>query len=457
MRSIKNTQASYRATPLLVFLSILPVIAYVLLSYLGLMSMAKVAAMGVFAALLGLTCFSRPRWGIYFIVFYIYAGLSFYLPGPTAAGVMLILAAALLADALRGESILLPEPVFLWSVSLFVLAAMGSILWAHSYDLAIGGSSRILKALLVVFLLVHFIRTPEKLLKFGFWIFVGGVATVILGIINMKLGIDKSFDPHGGIAVQRFSGAHKNSNYAATYMLSTLPIGVFIIRYVKSWFLKMLAVTGVIVVITGSFATLSRSSIFAFVAIMMGVLLKEARNWKVYLLLIVPIAAGLLLTPRYYWMRLWEMTALLEDVRQDYSIYTRVMVLRQSWELFLEHPLTGIGLNNFFARSGTDVFKRIGVHNAYLEVLCGVGIFGMIAYLAVICSALRQFYLGFRAQWPEPYVWMKHLSYYMMLGFVAVLVRMVFSDIHFNYVLWVPIAGALVIGTVRRRECRLPS
>lgn len=453
MRSVKQTPVTSRTTPLLVFLSILPVVAYVLLSYLGLISLAKLAVIGAAAAISAVVCFSRPRLSMLFMVFYIYAGLSFYLPGPTAPAVMMLVTAAVLADAMRGKSILLPEPAFLWSLSLFALFAVQSMLWAQSFSQSIVGFSHFAKALLVVFLLFHLMRTPEELLKLGRWIFIGGVATVVLGFINMKLGIAKSFDPHGGITVPRFSGAHGNPNYAATFMLSTLPMGVFIIRYIKGSLSKVLAVIGVLVVIIGTFATLSRSAIFAFTAIVLGVLFKEVRSRKIYPLLLALIAVGVLLTPRYYWMRLWEMTEIVKDIRHDYSIYVRFAALKQSWQLFIEHPLTGIGLNNFVVRSGTELFKRIGVHNAYLEVLCGVGIFGAVAYLSVIFSALRQCILGIRAQWPARYASMRHFSFYLMLSLVSVLISAIFASIEFNYALWVPIAGALIIGAIRRKEC----
>jgi hypothetical protein len=57
---------------------IAPAILFVLIRQLGYMKYAKLGAAAV-AALAGAAfLFVRPRWGLYLIVFYVYAGLSFY-------------------------------------------------------------------------------------------------------------------------------------------------------------------------------------------------------------------------------------------------------------------------------------------------------------------------------------------------------------------------------------------
>jgi hypothetical protein len=61
----------------------------------------------------------------------------------------------------------------------------------------------------------------------------------------------------------------------------------------------------------------------------------------------------------------------------------RTRGLQAGWHRFLDHPLSGSGL--------VDLFD---VHNNYLEVAIGVGIFGFVAVLVVLYTLVRPLVLG---------------------------------------------------------------
>jgi len=180
-------------------------------------------------------------------------------------------------------------------------------------------------------------------------------------------------------------------------------------------------------------------------------LVKEIRSPRVGFAVIVLMGIGVLLTPRFYWVRLGDLTDLAEAVRNDWSFYIRFEAMREAWKTFLEHPLTGVGLSNFPLRSAREVFVRIGPHNMYLGLLADLGIFGLLAYLGVHYAAFREFVASMRAKWQEGYEWLADFSYYLALTLVTALMAGLFMDCEFTYLLWIPVAGALALQNVRTR------
>ncbi|MFH1755907.1 MAG: O-antigen ligase family protein, partial [Candidatus Latescibacterota bacterium] len=134
------------------------------------------------------------------------------------------------------------------------------------------------------------------------------------------------------------------------------------------------------------------------------------------------------------------------------SIYTRLQAAKSAISLFLQYPLTGVGLNNFMARSGTDLYVQLVAHNSYLEILAGVGVFGFIAWMSIILSSVRGCCKGMRHRWDAKDDWLKSLSFYMLLSLISSLMNNMFISGEFAYFLWTPLAGGLVAGNLTRRS-----
>lgn len=426
-----------------------PLVAWLVLQKLGFIGLARLAGLGAAGIVVGIVCFTLPRYGVYFLVFYIYAGLSFYLPGVAIIAIVLSITVAMLLGFARGEVSQLRDPVFAWAAGIFALVGAGSMLFARNEMAVVSALIQFLKAVLAATLIVQAVRTPDQLRWLARWIFIGATATVFLGTINLMLGLDTSVNIIGEAKVVRFSGAHANPNYAAFFMTSAIPIGVFLVRYGAGKFDRLLGVVGAVTLIVGVTATFSRTALVGLSAVIVGVLVREVRDRRAYAAIIVLFAAGILLTPRYYWMRIWALTEIASNVGEDYSVYLRFEAMKRSWQMFLENPLTGVGLHNFRFRS--EMFKPVTNHNMYLNTASGAGVFGIAALLAIYFNALRGFYRGSVARWPESYSWMKHLAFYFGLALFSTMLDGFFADIEYNYMLWVPIGVSLVFVSLRAR------
>ncbi|MCK4773486.1 MAG: O-antigen ligase family protein [Candidatus Krumholzibacteria bacterium] len=451
MNTTADTLLSRKAVVLLLCATVLPIIALVLIQYLGLMSAAVMGAAGLIALAGALLVLTHPKIGVYFMLLYVYGGLGFYLPHIAPVGVVGVMAVGVLLALMRGASFRAMDGVFLCFVTLFALIALQSMLWAHNLDNSVFAFSILAKSVLLVVLIVQLIETPEDLRSFGTWIFLGGIAAVVLGMMNLSLGIAGEINVLRRGDVMRFTGTHANPNYAAAWMMAAIPMGFFYMKHGRNALVKLAGIAGVLILIAGVFSTLSRAAVISFAAVVLGVLVKEVKSPKIGAVMVLLLGVGLLLTPGYYWVRIMAVADLSQSVRSDWSFYLRYSAMRAAWDTFLEHPLTGVGLNNFRVRSASEVFVRIGPHNGYLEILADLGLFGFLTYMGVQYSALRQFAAGFRTRWQKGYEWLGDFSYYLILTMVSALVSVLFMDSEYNYLMWIPVAGGLSLANIRKR------
>src|SRR5262249_1635751 len=68
----------------------------------------------------------------------------------------------------------------------------------------------------------------------------------------------------------------------------------------------------------------------------------------------------------------------------EYSVVTRTEYWRGAWQMFLDHPLTGVGLGAFptaypaYGRSSVRNERLEQAHNDYLQLLTDTGLIGAI-------------------------------------------------------------------------------
>jgi O-antigen ligase len=438
-----------RETAGLLLLIVLPLLLTFAVQAMGYGRYLRLAAVGMVAAALGGVVFLRPRAAAYFLAFYAFAALGTILPASIAQLTTLAVLAAALVGFQRGDHNGFRDAPFLWAMGFFFVFCFHSMLYAHHIDLSLVWMFSMVKVFTLVFVIVHFVRTAEQLRRLALFIFLGAVATVVGGFVAYRLGID--IDPTNEMFLPRFSGLHGDPNYGAAHMCAALPLGIFAVRYETRKWLRAVYVLFACLLILGVFLTLSRGGVFALATVLVGVVAREARSRRAYTAIAGLLAALPLLAPVEYWERLRTLSNLAEYAARDWALLTRVRALETAWELSKENPFTGIGVGNFIMRGSVGVWVRIVVHNAYMEVLVGAGVLGLLAFLAMLGAGLRQMVRGarMRLDWPE---WMPSLCYYFAVSLVASLMAALFLSIMYRYLLWVPVAAGLVIGNLIRQS-----
>lgn len=437
----------------LVGLGLLPVLAFLALHFLGYLKLARLGAVALAGVVAAGVLFLRPRWGLYLLLIYIYSGVGLFLPINLAAPTIAIVLAAVLLEWVRGERPILPDTYFWSAVAAFTMIALFSMLFARDIGASMRELGSFAKMLLVVVLITHLIRTPRHLRGLCYAVFIGAVATVVLGVLGIALGLEGAGENYiGGVHIMRFTGAHENPNKAAAHMCSALPLGLFAARTCTSRAARIGFAVGSVILVVAIFATFSRSAIIPLTIILVAVALFELRSRRAFFSIVALVTLGVLLAPRYYWERVMTLPGALKTASLDWSVYTRMLALQTAWEMFLNHPVTGVGLGNFMGSSAYRLFVRIVVHNTYLEILVGTGIAGLAAFIAILVGGLRHAVAGARRRWKAHPAWMRSLSFYVMLSALSIVLSAGFATMSFRYALWVPVAAGLVIGNMLRAD-----
>lgn len=441
---------SRRATLALGSLAVLPLLAWYGMRLLGLDFLLIPAAGAVCGAVAVAALFIRPRWGAYALAFWVYAGISLFSPVDAAPVILAVALAAIMLGLLRGDENAMTDRVFWIALLFFVLFSLQSGLVAEYPSLMFRDLFTFGKALAVVIVIVQVIRTPGQLRMLGNAIFAGAVATVIIGIMAIRSG-QAGLNYMGEVDMLRFSGSHGDPNTAASIMCSALPFGFFAV-YHERGLRRVLSVLGVITLIVATFDTFSRGALFSIAVVLVAFVAREVRGRRSFIMLAALLGVGLLLTPGYYWTRAFGLASAFEHTTSDFSVYTRLLAFQTAVEMFVHHPLTGIGLGNFIQSASYRLFIRIVTHNTYLDVAVGVGIFGLFAFLAMLGTGFRHAWRGARREWTGQPKWMNRFSFYAFLSMVSIAISGLFLTFSFRYQLWIPVAVGLVIGRLLRGE-----
>jgi putative inorganic carbon (HCO3(-)) transporter len=435
-----------------------PAVLFLIVRLLGYMNFALLGAAGVVAVAGSAFLFVKPRWGLYAIIFYVYAGLSFYFSFFAVGAMSVIVIAAVVIDLMFGAENRLTDSLFWYAVGMFLLIAIGSMVFAMSPKLSLIEISNYLKMVALAYVIVHLIRTPRELRMLMYVVFAGALATVFLGVMNLFLGIQNVGDNYigGSEYMLRFMGTHENPNRAAAFMCTAVPFGIFGLKWARRRY-KPFWILALAILVIAVYATFSRSVAFPLAMIAVAVVAREVRSRRSFTIVAALVALALVATPKVWWERVLGLGAAFQTTTLDWSVYTRLMALHTAWEMFLHHPITGIGIGNFIVAAAYKVFLRIVVHNTYLETAVGTGIFGLAAFLFILASGFRHTVDGVRDRWEGQPEWMRSACFYCALSAVSIWMSAFFGTMPFRHPFWVPIATGLVIANLLRNNRAAPA
>ncbi|MGE0131425.1 MAG: O-antigen ligase family protein [Blastocatellales bacterium] len=118
----------------------------------------------------------------------------------------------------------------------------------------------------------------------------------------------------------------------------------------------------------------------------------------------------------------------------EYSVVTRVEYWRASWQMFLDHPMLGVGLGAFpaiypsYGRSSAKYERLEQAHNDYLQLLTDAGLAGAMIGLWSLVEIVRVA----RAQWRELEKFRSRDRAVVIGGYTAVFGLLIHSFTDFN-------------------------
>jgi len=178
--------------------------------------------------------------------------------------------------------------------------------------------------------------------------------------------------------------AYGHPNSLGGVSMGAIPYVVYLLPVVRSWFLRIpLLVLGVTAT-TCVLYTGSRTAYVSFFSFSLAwfLLSRRKRQWLLRAMLIAVIAFPVI--PQHYKERFASIGGQEAEGR---SKETRIQILSDAWQVFLENPL-GVGVASFPVVRQQRFGRMQDTHNLYLEVATNLGGQGVVVFLALVASML---------------------------------------------------------------------
>ena len=245
------------------------------------------------------------------------------------------------------------------------MAISPSVAWTQLVDY--------LKVVVIFIVMVSVVRTVGRLKALLLLILS---ITVVVSIMAVKDYLTGNFDLQGVRIEGVIGGMFANPNDLALHLVTMIPITLALAFGSKGLLAKCLYLMIALSIIAGVIATFSRAGFLGLIVTLGALTWRLARRNKGLLLacflgplLLIPLIAG-------YSSRF---------TTNEGSAINRMDDLKRSIYVGLNHPLAGIGLNNYRFYSNNNQAS----HNAYTQVFSEMGIVALVLYVALLLSPLR--------------------------------------------------------------------
>jgi O-antigen ligase len=294
----------------------------------------------------------------------------------------------------------------------YFMACLVSLTSARDLDIALLGVSDLAKDILFALTLMIILKTDrEKALETAFWAII--LSALLLSAIAVYQYLTQDFgSDFGGLAqaakqnlsghveTYRISGTIGDPNFFAQILLIALPLSVDRSMNGDHRATRWLAGVGAILTSLAVLLTFSRGALIGLIGMLALVGIHKRPSLALILGCLCLAMAALLLLPERYLDRLMalplSLTAPLSSGVED-SLRGRISELASGLLMFMDHPLFGVGLNNY-PINYQDYSQQLGyesrhterhAHNMFLEWMAETGIIGAAFLFSMIWLMFR--------------------------------------------------------------------
>ena len=403
-----NIKPGRRTLLIAILAIILGVAVAITVNAVGILSL--IAIIGLFLAISTLT---NPDLGLMMFIFIIYINLSSVLisnyglpsiakPLVVFMGGLIILRGALFKDEYQGWIM----PTIL--LGLYSLLGSISLAYASDFNLALTTLIDYLKDAIIAIIIIMLIQKPFSLRKAIWTLLLTGI---FMGTISVYQQVTGNFsNTFGGFATvtinstsgTRSAGPIGDPNFYAQIMVLLIPIAIDRVWNEKSLFLKGLAVWAFFVISLTVVYTFSRGAFLALISSFIFMAIKRPPRLPTALLGVAAFLIVFQFVPITYKARIESIFNIFPSTQTtgtvDRSFQGRTSENLVAWNIFLDHPILGVGLGNYNVYY-LEYSRKLGIdsrvqdrsaHNLYLETAAERGIFGLSLFAIIIFLTLRQ-------------------------------------------------------------------
>ena len=252
--------------------------------------------------------------------------------------------------------------------------------------------ARAIKFVLLAFfyILAYNLLNNQKWIRLLIFILLGSTIVNFFIVLYQIIGLG-ILRPSGGS-----SGAILMSYYSNLGMIGF----ILMFGYYKDLKYKIINAIGAIIAGAGVLLSNSRGPVIAAIAVLTILFIRERRNYKLYITVIIIAVIALSIVPSEHLTRVGALFELLgKGETQKMKSDLRYHLTMAGLEMVAKYPITGVGAFNY-GKYYRDVYaprsgSRPGAwtpHNGFLVVFAEMGIFGMIFFMGYIIITLVYIY-----------------------------------------------------------------
>jgi putative inorganic carbon (hco3(-)) transporter len=404
------------------------------------------------------------------------------LPGAASGLFVLMLGVPLVRHLIvRRDPVVLTPAVGLMVAYLVSLVVSAVVTQTPASQAANAITTFLAEGLLLVVLVINAVRTPRVLRLFIWALLAAGALMGLLSIIQElthsysntfgglakvnQQGFGVGEGPLGKVVRPRLAGPIGEQNRYAQVLLVLLPLAIGRMKVERTLLLRGLAAVAGTLIVCGVLLTFSRGAAVALVLLLIAMVATGFVALR-HVVALAAVLAGLVftVTPDYIHrvQTLGEAgdTAALQSDQADQALKGRATENLAALNAFRDHPILGVGPDQFFRRYSTQYGNELGLrfleenrraHNLYLEIGADLGVVGLLAFLSIVVVTLA--HLWRLARWwqgrrPELFV----LAMSALLSLVAYLASGIFLQLSFQRYFWILIAIANAAIWILRHE-----
>ncbi len=431
---------------------------------------------GVIAILLIAFMLYRPDDTTVIILFALYANLAvvatkFYnIPAVIAGASFVLLIIPIMNYLFVKRELLILDQILLLMVMYAIALMISGVASGRMADALDRIISFLVEGLILYFLVVNAVRNYSQLRKATWALILSGV---LMGSLSMYQELTKSYhNQFGGLAQvkesvigtgetdmfgrkvkrQRLAGPIGSKNRYAQIMVVLLPLAFFRLLGEKKRSLRWFAAISCIPILAGALLTFSRGAgITIFLLLVIMTFLRYIKLWQFVLAMALAVGVVFVVVPDYVY-RTYKAIEGLTSVASahveeaDASVRGRATVGLAALQMFLDHPILGVGpglSQAYMIEYSKEGFREIDTerraHNMYLEELADTGIVGFTLFMAIIFYVLFSL-ARLRRRYKDAYPEMAMLATGYLLGLVGYLLTAVFLHLSYVRYFWVIIA-----------------
>jgi O-antigen ligase len=272
------------------------------------------------------------------------------------------------------------------AVLLFMLFNVASLFWTVSFDLTVERIKTYAQLAVLTWILWDIFTTSESL-RMAMQVFIfGAYLTIASQLTNYLSGQIISTYEQG-----RFTGAGQNAGEFALILSLSLPLAWYLATTQKAnagaIILKVVNFAYIPLALLSTILTASRTSLVTNIPGLVYIVISMRKIKPIYrvLISIVIVTAFIVVQPFIPQATLARLSTIGDSVAGS-DLGGRVVLWKESFAIFLNHPFLGIGSNALSAPGQLGAYA----HNTFLSILTELGLGGLLLFLVVLSIVVYQ-------------------------------------------------------------------